>query len=75
MRTTLKLDAEVLNAARKLAAARDISLGEMISELARRGLEAAAPTARRKSGFPVFKVNPNAAPLTLSDVKRDEDET
>ena len=47
MRTTLKLDAEIINAARKVAAAHDISLGEVISELARRGLEAAAPTARR----------------------------
>lgn len=38
MRTTLELDDRVLAAARSLARARGTSLGEAVSELARRGL-------------------------------------
>ena len=38
MRTTLDLDADVVGAARELAAAQRRSLGSVISELARRGL-------------------------------------
>ena len=73
MRTTLSLDPEVLAAARQIAAARNASLGEVISELARRGLEARSQTSRR-AGFPVFKVRPNAPPLTSEDIRRDEDD-
>ena len=38
MRTTLTIDADVLSAARDLAAHRNVSLGQVISELARRSL-------------------------------------
>lgn len=73
MRTTLSLDPEVLNAARRIAAARSKSIGEVISELARRGLALPAKTSARK-GFPVFQVTKGAPPLTPEDVHRDEDE-
>ena len=73
MRTTVNLEADVLSAAKKIATARSVSLGKALSDLARRGLEAARPGGR-KSGFPVFDVPRGAAPLTLEDVKRDEDE-
>jgi len=74
MRTTIDLDAEVLAAARKLAAARSESLERIISELARAGLEARTSRAHGAgSGFPVFKVRKGAIPITLDDVKRDED--
>jgi len=39
MRTTLDIDDRVLQAARELAHARQISLGAAVSALARRGLE------------------------------------
>lgn len=39
MRTTLDIDDTVLAAARSLARARKTSLGEAVSELARRGLQ------------------------------------
>ena len=48
MRTTLTLDPEIINAARHIAAARSKSIGEVISELARRGLEAHAKTGGRR---------------------------
>ena len=44
MRTTLDLDDQVLAASRALARARGTSLGEAVSELARRGLRAHQPT-------------------------------
>jgi hypothetical protein len=73
VRTTLSLDPDVLAAAKQIAATRDASLGEVISELARRGLKARAQTSRR-SGFPVFKVPSGAKPLTPEDVRQDDDE-
>ncbi len=44
MRTTLDLDADVLQAAKELAAARGSTAGKVLSELARKGLE--SPKAR-----------------------------
>lgn len=73
MRTTLSLDPDVLSAARQIAAARSKSIGKVISELARRGLEARAKVQMRH-GFPVFQVRDGAAPLTPEDIRRDEDE-
>jgi hypothetical protein len=73
MRTTLSLDPDILSAARQIAAAKSKSIGEVISELARRGLEARAKVSTRQ-GFPVFEVSKGAAPLTPEDVRRDEDE-
>lgn len=72
MRTTLDLDPEILSAARQIAAARSISIGKAVSELARRGLEVRARRATRR-GFPVFQVPKHARPLTMEDVRRDED--
>ena len=76
MRTTLNLEPDVLRAVRKIAEARAVSLGRAVSDLIRRGLEAGVATGPKasRSGFPVFPVAPGAPPLTLEDVKRDEDE-
>ncbi|HEY0749172.1 MAG TPA: hypothetical protein VGD63_20890 [Steroidobacteraceae bacterium] len=73
MRTTLRLDPDIMSAARQIAAAKSKSIGEVISELARRGLEARSKIGTRQ-GFPVFQVAKGAAPLTPDDVRRDEDE-
>jgi len=73
MRTTLDLDPEILSAAKQLASARSISIGKAVSELARRGLQSRESKASR-SGFPVFDVPKDARPLTVEQVKRDEDE-
>jgi len=62
-----------MSAARQIAAAKSKSIGEVISELARRGLEARGKVGTRQ-GFPVFQVTKGAAPLTPDDVRRDEDE-
>ncbi len=73
MRTTLDLDPEILGAARQIAADRSISIGKAISELARRGLEPRVKHTTRQ-GFPIFQVPRGARPLTLEDVRSDEDE-
>lgn len=73
MRTTISIDDDVLEAARKLAAAQNRPLGRVVSALMRRGLTARTvyPSA---SGFPTFEVREDSPPITLADVKRDEDE-
>lgn len=73
VRTTVNLDPEVLHAAKRIAAARSQSLGAVISDLARKGL-AAPQRVKSRSGFPVFGVTKDAAPIALEDIKRDEDE-
>ena len=75
MRTTINIDEDLLRIARSLARARSISIGAIISELVRRGLEMQRqPGVDRKSGFPVFQVPRDAHPITLEDVKKGEDE-
>lgn len=73
MRTTLKIDDDVLRAARSLAASEDKTLGEVVSELARRGLRPRTPVRSRR-GLPVFEVSPDAAPLTPEMVRQALDE-
>ena len=51
MRTTLDVEADVLDAANAVAAARGISVGAALSELARRGV-AARTLLRAQNGFP-----------------------
>lgn len=79
MRTTLNLEPDVLAASRKIAEARSVSLGKAVSDLVRRALDvgtAGGKVLGRNGGhaFPVFEVGRGAAPLTLADVQRHEDE-
>lgn len=69
MRTTLRIDDDVLRAARSLAESEGRSLGEVISDLLRKGL-APRPESASDSGFPVFAVSPEAAPLTPEMVRQ-----
>lgn len=69
MRTTLVIEDDVLEVARSLAEAEGKSLGEVISELARRGLAPRSHGALDQ-GFPVFSVPPEAKPITLEMVQR-----
>jgi hypothetical protein len=68
MRTTLTLDDDVLASARALAAQRGVPIGTVVSELARRGLAPAQPTASR-NGIRLFPVRPDAGPVTPELVK------
>jgi hypothetical protein len=72
VRTTLRIDDDVLRAARSIAEAEGRSLGAVISELARRSLNPPGLTAER--GFPVFDIRDDAPPITLDDVLRARDD-
>jgi hypothetical protein len=69
MRTTLTLDRDVFEAAQALARASGRRLGEVVSELMRRGLRARQGPAVRH-GLPVFPVAPDA-PVIPSDRARE----
>lgn len=58
MRTTLNLDDDVYEAAKTLAEGSGQSLGVVISELARKGLQPEAP--RSEGDLPVFSVPSDA---------------
>ena len=74
MRTTLNIDDEVLDAVRSIAEERNLSVGAVLSDLARRGLRPAGAAGRKRGEFPVFPVSGDGTLLTLDRVKRHEDE-
>lgn len=75
MRTTLKLDEDVLAAARALAQQQGKTLGEVVSALARRGLQPATAAPVRRNGIRLLPVCEGARPATLELVNRLRDES
>jgi hypothetical protein len=73
MGTTLRIDSEILSAARQIVAATSKSIGKVISELARRGLQGDTKCSTDQ-GYPVFPVSLDAPPLTPDDVRQAQDE-
>jgi hypothetical protein len=73
MRTTLNLDDDVLKQAKDYAQRGSMPLGEAVSRLARRGLEAGLRT-RRVHGLVVFDPPPDSPVVTYEHAKRLEDE-
>jgi hypothetical protein len=73
VRTTINIDEEVLKVARSLARAENKTLGEVVSELARRGLKPSKPVSEK--GFPVFDVPDDASPLTPEMVRQALEDT
>jgi len=75
MRTTLTIDHDLMKAVRSIARDKSESMGKVISDLARLGLNSRTGIKRkRNTGFPTFSVPENAHPITLEDVKKLEDE-
>ena len=72
MRTTLNLPDDVYDVARSLAATRQISIGDALAELVRRGLSPPSPSDN--AVFPQFAVPPHAAPVTLEQTLDADDE-
>jgi hypothetical protein len=69
MRTTLDIDDAVLAAAKEVAVTEASTAGAIISKWARKGLTQSSKQSRRSStGFPVFSVPGDAAPLTSASV-------
>jgi hypothetical protein len=75
MRTTLDIDDDVLQAAKELGGMQRKTAGQMLSELARKGLEPTA-TYTIRNGVPVIPHRPGTPLITNADVRRwlDEDE-
>ena len=73
VRTTLDIDDSVIVAAKAIARDEGVSLGTVISTLARVGLGAGANTSTT-TGFPVFVVPTNARPITLDLVNAHRDD-
>jgi hypothetical protein len=74
MRTTLNLDKDILLAAKEIAKQRGVTVGEVVSDLARQALmrEAAGTT---RQDLPLFPVQPDAGVVTLELVNQLRDET
>lgn len=67
VRTTVRIDDDVLKAAKSIAASQSRSLGEVLSDLARRGLEPRQP--RQAGVVPIFEVDAHAPRLTPEMVR------
>lgn len=74
MRTTLAIDDDILAAARALAEAEGRSLGEVISDLARKGLAPVAQPPQYRNGIRLLPVRPGAGSATLELINRLRDE-
>ena len=67
MRTTLAIDDDVLVGAKAIARQQDRSLGEVISDLARRSLRRPQSESSR-NGIPLLSSQPGTPPVTLEIV-------
>lgn len=73
MRTTLSLDDDVLLAAKAIAGQQGRSLGEVVSDLARRSLQRPAVQSER-NGIPLLASRPDTPPVTMDFVNALRDE-
>jgi hypothetical protein len=64
MRTTLTIDDDVLSAAKEMAVAQNRTMGEVISSLARQGLNPAASRRKTRNGVPLLPVRAGTARVT-----------
>lgn len=75
MRTTLDIDQDVLLAAKEMAKRQGISMGKVLSKLARQALTRQATATITRNGVPLFPRQPDAGVVTLELVNRLRDET
>lgn len=73
MRTTLTIDDDILAAAKSLAQAQGKSIGDVVSDLARRALQRPAPPAE-EDGIPLLPISNPRAVITLEHVNSLRDE-
>lgn len=75
MRTTLEIDDNLLQVAKELAGVRGLTMGQVISALARKGLEAPATASASRNGVPLLPRRGPGAPrptMKLVNELRDE---
>lgn len=75
MRTTLAIDDDILDAAKAMAGIQNRSVGQVLSDLARKALERPAPPPRERNGF-LLLPSRGGPPVTLEmvNVLRDDEE-
>lgn len=69
MRTTVDLEEDILRAVKDIAEERSQSLGRVLSELARKGLQPSAQPLEARNGVPLLPRQPGARPVTSQMVK------
>jgi hypothetical protein len=74
MRTTLAIDDDVLAAAKGLAAQQRKTVGEVISDLARRSLSPPPSRGRFRNGIPLLPAVDNPVRVTSELVKQLQDD-
>ncbi len=74
MRTTLAIDDDILTAAKALATQQGRSIGEVISDLARRSLTR-TPLGAQRNGIPLLTPRADSPLVTLQIVNALRDET
>ena len=74
MRTTLDIEEDVLLAAKEMARQKGMTVGRVLSDLARKSLTRKS-SAIKKDGLPLFPVQPDAGIVTLELVNQLRDET
>ena len=73
VRTTIDIEEDVLLAAKEIARQRGITVGRVLSDLARKSLTRKVPVSRQH-GLPLFPIQPNAGLVTLELVNHLRDE-
>ena len=73
MRTTLNIEEDVLRAAKEIAQQRGMTVGQVLSDLARKSLTRKSPVSK-KHGLPLFPVQPDAGIATQELVNHLRDE-
>lgn len=73
MRTTIAIEDDVLLAAKAIARQKNRSLGEVISDLARKSLSRPQPLSER-NGIPLLPYNPDTPLVTLETVNKLRDD-
>lgn len=74
MRTTLDLEEDVLLAAQEIARQRGVTVGKVVSDLARQALRREVASTTRH-GLPIFPIQTDAGIVTLEMVNQLRDET
>jgi hypothetical protein len=74
MRTTIDIEDDVLLAAKEIAREQHVTLGSVVSELARRSLNQPIPVTTR-NGFPQLPVRDKRRVVTLELVNKLRDES
>ena len=73
MRTTVDIEKDVLLAAKEIARQRQMTVGQVLSDLARKSLTRKSSVSK-KCGLPLFPIRPGAGIVTLELVNQLRDE-